>query len=151
MTGPAVYYFDHDQPASNPSPPYSSGEAGFVWLDHDDFVEADWRFEVSSNSLHALRGHGVVDLLNQLDLIIGPVGAGHEAAISPRSSEQAMQIFYEADRMTYGAVHDFQIACVDGVEYRLLVNNREYQRTLSRLQFLSSTASREGCGLRLRL
>ncbi|MDE0884814.1 MAG: hypothetical protein OSB70_04720 [Myxococcota bacterium] len=150
MTQPGIYYFDHSRPQSNPSPPYSAGEAGFIWLDHDEFIEADWRFEISPNSLHALRGHGVVALLNELDLILGPVGAGQEAAISPGCTEKAMHIFYEADRMTYGSVHDFRVAELDGVEYRLLIDNREYQRTLSRLQFLSSTASREGCGLHLR-
>jgi hypothetical protein len=30
------------------------------------------------------------------------------------------------------------------VEYRIQIDNREYQRSLSRLQYLLSTASREG-------
>ena len=145
------YYFDHDRQALNPRPPYSSGEAGFVWLNNDDIVESDRRFEISPNSLHALHGHGVVDRLNDLDLVAGPIGAGREAAIAPGSAEEAMFIFYDADRMTYGAVHDLPVASVEGIEYRLVVDNREYQRTLSKLQFLSATASRQGQGIRLRL
>ena len=35
--------------------------------------------------------------------------------------------------------------------YRIAIDNREYQKTLSQLQFLASTAARYGHGLRLRL
>jgi hypothetical protein len=53
--------------------------------------------------------------------------------------------------MTYGAQHDLPVAEWKGVDYRIVVDNREYQRTLSKLQFLATTASRQGHGIRLRL
>ena len=149
VMAPEVYYFDHVDETLNPSPPYASGEAGFVWINERDEFTRDRRFAISSNSLHALHGHGVVDLLNALDLIAGPVGGGREAALAPGAAEEASRIFYAADRMTYGARHDLRVAERNGIEYRIVVDNREYQRTLSKLQFLSTTASRQGHGLRL--
>ena len=151
MKAHQVYYFDHADEARNPSPPYSSGEAGFVWINESDELTLDRQFAISFNSLHALHGHGVVDLLNGLDLIAGPVGGGQDAALAPGAVEEASRILYDADRMTYGARHDLRVAEWRGVEYRIVVDNREYQRTLSKLQFLSTTASRQGHGLRLRL
>ena len=76
MRAPETYYFDHAEGALNPSPPYCSGEAGFVWINEVDEISFDCRFEISSNSLHALQGHGEVNLLNALDLIAGPIGGG---------------------------------------------------------------------------
>ncbi len=146
-----AFYFDHAKGAANPCPPYSSGEAGLVWINRDDEPETDRRVEILPNSFHALHGHGVVVRLNELDLVGGPIGAGRDAVVAPSAVEDAARIFYDADRMTYGAQHDLRIDRREGVEYRLAVDNREYQRTLSKLQFLSTTASRSGYGLRLRL
>lgn len=149
MKAAGTYYFDHTDGALNPSPPYRSGQAGFVWINEADELTSDCRFEISSNSLHALHGHGEVGLLNALDLIAGPIGAGREAAVAPGAAEEAARIFYSADRMTYGGQHDLSVGEWKGVDYRIVVNNREYQRTLSKLQFLATTASRQGHGLRL--
>ena len=82
---------------------------------------------------------------------MGLLGAGGEAVVRPGTVEGVTRIFCDADRMTYGQVHDLHVDTIDEVEYRLLVNNREYQRTLSRLQFLSGTASRLGRGIRLKI
>jgi len=151
MKSSETYYFDHAVGDRNPSPPFHSGEAGFIWINAQDFVETDWRFQVPSNSLHALHGHGVVDRLNDLEQLAGPIGGGQDAALAPSAAEEASRVFYDADRMTYGQLHDLFVAEYEGVEYRIVVDNREYQRTLSKLQFLSTTAARHGHGLRLRL
>jgi hypothetical protein len=151
MKSHEIYYFDHAAKTSNPSPPYHCGEAGFIWISEAEFVETDWRFAISPNSLHALHGHGVVDLLNGLEQMAGPIGTGRDAIVAPSAAEEASRIFYEADRMTYGARHDLRVARRKGIDYRIVVDNREYQRTLSKLQFLSTTAARHGHGLRLRL
>ena len=71
--------------------------------------------------------------------------------LRPSALDAAAHIFYEADRMTYGHVWELVIGMRAGVEYRLVIDNREYQRTLSRLQFLVTRASRQGLGVRLRL
>ena len=91
-------------------------------------------------------GHGVVDALNALP-IEGRVGDGEDALIPPAVLEDACSLFYEADRKTYGAIYEFVVATrleSELVEYRVRVDNREYQAALSRLTFLTSTASREG-------
>lgn len=151
MKAPLIYYFDHQESARNPSPPFYRGEAGFVWFSEANEALTDRRVAISANSLHALHGHGVVDLLNQLDLVSGPIGDGRDAVLTPGSVDEASGVFYDADKMTYGAVHDLVVARRSEIEYRLVVDNREYQRTLSKLQFLSTTAARQGHGLRLRL
>ena len=151
MKSSETYYFDHATGKRNPSPPYRCGEAGFIWINAENFVETDSRFEVSSNSLHALRGHGVVNRLNDLEQMAGPIREGRDAALAPSAAEEASRIFYDADRMTYGGLHDLFVAVHEGIDYRIVVDNREYQRTLSKLQFLSTTAARHGHGLRLRL
>ena len=44
------------------------------------------------------------------------------------------------------------MAVVDAaLEYRVAIDNREYQQTLSKQQFLATTAARHGHGLRIRL
>lgn len=151
MKAPLIYYFDHQESARNPSPPFHCGEAGFVWFNEENEAVSDHRVTISANSFHALHGHGVVDLLNRLDLVTGPIGSGRDAVLGPGSVDEASGVFYDADKMTYGAVHDLFVARRRKIEYRLLVDNREYQRTLSKLQFLSTTAARQGHGLRLRL
>ena len=66
------------------------------------------------------------------------------------------EIFYEADRRTYGprwvGVEFVAARCSEPpTEYRIAIDNREYQRTLSRLQYLASTAARHGNGVRIRI
>ncbi len=149
-----VVYFDHAMPAQAVEPPFASGEAGVVWIESTGDVVTAPRVPIPPNSLHALHGHGVVRQLNALDPLIGPVGGGSEAVIAPAKAEQALRIFYEADRMTYGARHDLLVRAPgehDLVEYRIVIDNREYQRTLSRLQYMTSTAARMGQGIVLRV
>ena len=101
-----------------------------------------------------LHGLGVVARLDALAPSIGAIGSGCDALLDPPVVEEAMRVFYEADRATYGVRHDLLVrpaeppACT---EYRIVVDNREYQRTLSQLQFLTSTAARHGLGVRLRV
>jgi hypothetical protein len=150
----SIVYFDHATPSQAVEPPFSSGEAGVVWIESSGDVVSAPRVPIPPNSLHAMHGHGVVRQLNALDPLIGPVGAGSEAVISPAMAEQALRIFYEADRMTYGSRHDLLVrapAAHDLVEYRIVIDNREYQRTLSRLQYMTSTAARMGQGIMLRV
>ena len=150
MNRSRVIYFDHETQTSHPPPPFASGEAGFVWVNDEGEFASDTQVQVPPNTVHALMGHGVLNELNRLELVLGPVSRGCDAVVAPASVEQAARIFYEADRMTYGAVHDLLVERIQEIEYRIVVNNREYQRTLSRLQFLSGTAARLGRGLRFR-
>ena len=63
-------------------------------------------------------------------------------------------ILPEADRQTYGVRHDLLVAAAWGspaADYRIRIDNREYQKTLSQLQFLASQASHMGHGLRFAL
>ncbi|MCH2169661.1 hypothetical protein MK489_02665 [Myxococcota bacterium] len=151
MPSPTVVYFDHAAaPGHNPAP-FTSGEAGFVWLNASREFESDTQFEIPPNTLHALHGHGVVEELNQLDLSLGPIGGGRESVLSPASMEKATHLFYEADRMTYGAIHDLRVGRRGDFEYRIVVDNRGYQRVLSKLQFLCGRAARMGRGVRLKL
>lgn len=150
----AVVYYDHHESPDPVSPPFSRGEAGVVWIDASGFVDTDTQVEISPNSLHALHGHGEVARLASLDAEFGRVGDGADAVLGPEAVVGALRIFYEADRKTYGARHDLLVRAAtseDDVEYRIVVDNREYQRTLSRLQFMTSSAARMGHGVRLRV
>jgi hypothetical protein len=83
-----------------------------------------------------------------------PIAAGRDAVLRPFSLDDAAQILYEADRNTYGAIHEFvahESEIPEPVQYRIVIDNREYQRTLARLQYLITLASREGFGVRIRL
>jgi len=144
-------YFDHETGTKAPVAPFQQGEAGFVWLDEDGDLGSDTQVIIPPNSVHAMKGHGVIDQINGLGLAMGLLGEGGEAVVMPGGVEEVTRVFYDADRMTYGQVHDLYVGTIDEVEYRIEVNNREYQRTLSRLQFLSGTASRLGRGLRLQI
>ena len=99
----------------------------------------------------------MVDQLGQLDFAIGPLTPGRNAVLSPAAIDEAAYILYEADRKTYGTTWEFAIGRGQGpdpsqpVEYRIRIDNREYQRTLARLQFLVTTAGRLGLGARFRL
>ncbi len=130
---------------------YVEGEAGFVWVCDEGWVETDTQVSIPSNSLHALHGHGVVEALNALPQSLGPAGMLRDAVVEPSGVPEALRILYAADRMTYGAVHDLLVERRDATEYRIVVDNREYQRTLSRLQFLFSRAMRVGHGVRIRV
>jgi hypothetical protein len=146
-----VRYYDPHRPAL---PPFRSGEAGVVWLSKEEVFETDTRVVLSPNTLHSLIAHGVVEKLAALPAQMGPLGPGREAVLSPGALPEALHIFYEADRQTYGVRHDLLVASGWGMpptDYRIAVDNREYQRSLSQLQFLASQASRMGHGLRLRL
>lgn len=149
-------YFDHRH-AGEPPPPFRGGEAGWVWMSEEGIAETESHVVISPNSLHALHGHGVVDQLNTLDLLLGRIGDGKPAVLAPGATPAASRIFYEADRLTYGARHDLRVdapgleAGAPGAEYRILVDNREYQRTLSQLQFLATGAMRNGYGVLLTL
>jgi hypothetical protein len=128
------------------APRLRCGAAGCAWLTEDGSMASETRVQLSANSTHALLGHGVVDALNEL-AIQGKLGRGLEVIIPSEVLDLARSIFYEADGKTYGASHEFSLGHGVGagrVEYRIRIDNREYQRTLSALQFLLSSASREG-------
>ncbi len=140
-----VVYLDpeaHDAPR----PPLRTGEAGLLSAAGDDQLESEVRLRLSPNSVHALLGHGVVDRLNRLPLE-GTIGEGVPAVIPPAALEGARGVFYDADRNTYGGSWEFVVGQGDGpvaVEYRLRIDNREYQVTLVRLADLATQASRHG-------
>ena len=123
-----------------------SGEAGLLSLVEDGGVDADVRVQLSANSVHALLGHGVVDRLNRLPLE-GTLGSGAPAVIPPAHLDAARAIFYAADQKTYGGRWEFVVGTEEGpdpAEYRLQIENREYQVTLVRLIDLATRASRNG-------
>lgn len=135
---------------------FRSGEAGTLALTADGDLASRARVHISPNSLHALHEHGVVAALGRLDFAVGPLAPGRDAVLRPTALSDASRILYEADRRTYGRVFEFTVARrapagAEPTEYRIVIDNREYQRTLSRLQYLAVTSSREGLALRLRL
>ena len=106
------------------------------------------------NALHALHHHGVVDELNALDFAIGPIAPGADAVLHPAALDDAATILYRADRKTYGGTWEFSVGVRTGRrihDYRIVIDNRGYQRTLCQLQFLVTSAGRRGLGVRLRL
>lgn len=130
----------------DPPPPFRTGSAGLVHLDADGGLELEERVHVSANTLHALEGHGVLDRLAELELE-GTLGSGAPVLVRPTRIEAARTILYEADRTTYGGMHDFVVAREPGdppVEYRVAVANREYQVGLVRLVDVFNRASRFG-------
>ncbi|MGH0033288.1 MAG: hypothetical protein ACQGVC_26160 [Myxococcota bacterium] len=150
--GLRVVYYDHQ--AGGDQAGFRSGAADRVVTGRDGVAEAVSGVRIPPNSLHALLGHGVADRLDRLPLVYGRVAAGTEAVLRPTAFSEASRILYEADRKTYGAIHEFvthEEAGPDPVQYRIVVDNREYQRTLARLQYLLTLAGREGYGVRLRL
>jgi len=144
-----VVYVDGDDRAT---PGLRHGEAGHVWVDAAGELQADTRVALSPNTTHALLGHGVVAELNGLDLD-GTLGDGLDVLVPPARLDDVADVLYEADRTTYGARYEFVIsrhpAPEPGLELRLRIDNREYQRSLARLQFLITTASRDGRAARL--
>ena len=136
-----------------PPKPFRTGEAGRAWLGEDGTLEQDVRVRLSANSTHALLGHGVVDALNELPLE-GILGDGQATLIPPPNLDSALSIFYAADRKTYGASYEFSIATretLENTQYRIRIDNREYQAALSELTYLVSTASREGRAVWIRI
>ncbi len=132
--------------AQAPPKPFLTGEAGCVWFCADGSLERDTRVQLSANSTHALLGHGVVEALNELSLE-GRLGDGCETLIPPAALDEARSLFYAADRRTYAASYEFVVAAQSvpqRVEYRVRIDNREYQACLAELTYLASTAGREG-------
>jgi hypothetical protein len=120
-----------------------TGSAGFVFVDDDGRVGNDLQLSLSINSTYALMGHGVIEDLNKVE-IQGRVGTGMEVLVPPSELEAVRQIFYQADSKTYGGTHEFVVGIDAEIEYRIRIDNREYQNTLSGLQYLMRTASHEG-------
>ena len=153
MSKPRTIYYDHQQDADT-QPAFPRGEAGPVILT----LTADWTAPtevwIGPNSHCALIHHGVADELNSLPDAAGVAGGGRDLLLPPSAAEAVAHIFYEADRKTYGAHFDFLALAQDvprPIHYRIAIANREYQQTLSQLQFMSTTAARHGHGLRIRL
>lgn len=147
---PRVVYYDHERGGDQPG--FARGEAGHGKLVETGGLASEMRVPIPANAYHALLGHGVVEELNRLPLDGGPVGSGHEAWIRPAAAEQAAHILYEADRKTYGGSWEFVAGRQDvpeRIEYRIAIHNRQYQSTLSKLQFLAVTASRHGWAVAL--
>lgn len=148
-----IVYVDPGGPDADGSEWLRSGAAGFVWLGDRGDLESDTRIELSANTTHALLGHGVVDALNALELE-GRIGGGVEAIVPPAALDPVRSVFVDADRMTYGAEHEFVVAqrdLPDRIEYRIRIDNREFQIALARLTFLASQASREGKAIWIRI
>lgn len=140
-----VLYIDdlHEQSEPHRAVSLRTGSAGFVFATDDGGFRNDLRLELSANSTHALIGHGVVDALNDLSLH-GRVGTGMEVLIPPSELEAVQRLFYRADAKTYGANYEFVVESRAEVEYRIRIDNREYQNTLSGMQYLLRTAAHEG-------
>jgi hypothetical protein len=149
ITEGAIYY-DHSC-ADREQPGFRSGDAGFVIPDEQWGFTGTTVVQIPPNALHALEEHGVVAELNALEFQTDAVAPGRDAVLRPFALDAAAHIFYEADRKTYGRTWEFVVARRGGCEYRIMIDNRGYQRTLSQLQFLVTSASRQGFGVRIRL
>jgi len=135
----------------SPPPPFRTGAGGRVWLGERGELETDERVQLSANTVHALEGHGVLAQLNRLPLELGALGGGREVLVPQAALDAAAEILTEADRTTYGALHEFVVARENGAEYRVRIENREYQRALARLRDLIVAASRQGFAVWLRI
>jgi hypothetical protein len=139
-------YYDHAQPVAE-QPGFRIGAAGVFKPVEGGGFETLERVVLSPNSCHALVEHGITDVLAALPLEVGPLEPGRQALFAPSSLDDVARVLYEADRTTYGRTHDFAIGEVHSpawIQYRLIVDNREFQRTLARLQFLVTSAGRHG-------
>lgn len=153
MSEPKAIYYDPTRDADEQLV-FPRGDAGPVIV----ALEGEWTTTtevwIGPNSHCALVHHGVADALNALPQSEGRAGSGRDLLVPPSASEAVAHIFYEADRKTYGATYDFLAVAQDlprPVHYRVAIDNREYQQTLSQLQFMSTTAARHGHGLRIRI
>ena len=147
-----VVYYEHEAEQAL-QPGFGSGRADRVVM-ADGIAEPESAVLIPPNSFHALEGHGVLAALDRLPLVYGRVQVGSEAVLRPTALSDASRILYEADRKTYGATWEFVVGERRGpepVQYRIVIDNREYQRTLARLQYLVTLAGREGHGVRLLL
>ena len=134
-----------------PPPPFRCGEGGHVWLADDGGFERDTRVRISSNTTHALLGHGVIAALNRLPLM-GELGSGRDTVVPQAELRAAAEILYEADRNTYGGEWEFEVGIdASGAACRVRIDNREYQKGLLRLTDLLNSASRIGHGVWLRI
>lgn len=122
------------------------GEAGLVWLGEDGTLHTDARVEVSENTAAALRGHGVLAELEAIPLD-EPLAADHDVVIRQGQLRAALDVLYRADLKTYGGTFTFAGRGGGPVE----IDNREFQRGLSRLIDLFNRAHREGHAVRIRL
>jgi hypothetical protein len=145
-----VIYLEPEQFDAPPSP-FRTGAGGRVWLSERGELETDERVRLSANTVHALEGHGVLDALNRLPLELGRLGAGRDVLVPQAALDDAADILTEADRKTYGASYEFVIARERGTEYRICIENREYQRALARLRDLIVAAGRQGYAVWLRI
>lgn len=130
----------------DPPPPFRTGAAGLLRLDAQGDFELDERLRISANSAHALIGHGVVEGLNALGPE-GTLGEGLPVVFRPALVTAARSLLYAADPTTYGGAFDFVVAVDTGpppTEFRVAVDNREYQVTLVRLVDVFQRASRRG-------
>jgi hypothetical protein len=134
-----------------PGAPFRTGVGGHLWLGDDGSFERDTRVRISSNTTHALLGHGVIDELNRLPLM-GELGSGRDTVIPQAELGNAAAILYEADRNTYGGQWEFDVGVdVSGTNCRVRIENREYQSGLLRLTDLLNAASRIGHAAWLRI
>ena len=147
-----------ESPEPGDHPALRTGEGGWVWMTDEGTLETNTRVVLSPNSTHALLGHGVVEALNRLALEMGPLGEGKDVMIPQAILDDASDLFYEADRRTYGAIYEFPVSDLAGTPTEapnastvLRIDNREYQRCLARLQDLVRGASRSGYAVRLRI
>lgn len=153
MNTPRTIYYDHTR-SPDEQPAFPRGEAGPVLVELDGSWTAETAVWIGPNSHCALVHHLVVDELSALPDAQGRAGSGRDLLLPPSSAEAVAHIFYEADRKTYGAAYDFLALAQEVPEpthFRVAIDNREYQQTLSQLQFMSTTAARHGHGLRILL
>ncbi len=145
-----VVYLEPQQ-RDAPPPPFRCGAGGHVWLGESGALETDERVQLSANTVHALEGHGVLEALNRLPLEMGRLGGGSQVLVPQAALDEAAGILTDADRNTYGASFEFRVASGEGIEYRVRIDNREYQRALARLRDLVVAASRQGHAVWLRI
>ena len=134
-----------------PPPPFRTGAGGRVWLSERGELETDERVRLSANTVAALEGHGVLRELNRLPLEMGKLGEGREVLVPQAALDDVADVLTEADRKTYGAVYEFTVARDAHAEYRVRIDNREYQRALARLRDLVVAAGRQGFAVWLRV
>jgi hypothetical protein len=145
-----VIYLEPEQ-FDAPPRPFRTGAGGHVWISERGELETDERVRLSANTVHALEGHGVLDALNRLPLELEKLGSGRDVLLPHATLDDAADILTGADRKTYGAIHEFVVARDAATEYRVRVENREYQRSLARLRDLVVMAGRHGFAVWLRI
>jgi hypothetical protein len=93
----------------------------------------------------------VLDALNQLPLELGRLGEGRDVLVPQAALDDVADILTDADRKTYGARYEFVVARAEGAEWRIRIENREYQRALARLRDLVVQAGRQGFAVWFRI